>query len=265
MADVGLNPSHEFRGLREEIVIVNKKMIYVKWALKDVIARYPLFFYPWMRLLHWRSAGELKTEGLTISQLVTKDTQLVIEGFPRSANTFAVRAFQSAQPVKLRMAYHFHAPAQILQASRLGIPTLVVIRDPKDAVASFVGRWSEVSVTQALELYISFYKSIYLCRSSYVLGEFEEVTQHFSKTVQRINRRFGQEFRLPCDSPSDREKILKRIVKDKSSFSEELGQCKKERILKEILHEKQQKLLTEAEVVYREFIETERDSVKEEP
>ena len=50
--------------------------------------------------------------------VVGPDTELVIEGFPRTANTFAVFAFQTAQARPVRVAHHLHAPIQVTVAAR---------------------------------------------------------------------------------------------------------------------------------------------------
>ena len=62
--------------------------------------------------------------------IARSETDIVIEGFPRSANTFAVAAFQYAQRRPLTIARHTHAPAQIMLASRANIPCLVLIKFP---------------------------------------------------------------------------------------------------------------------------------------
>jgi hypothetical protein len=232
----------------------NNKLIYWKWKIKNFIGQQPWLFYPIMKLRYWYATSEPNEGEPTIWQLVNKDTQLVIEGFPRSANTFAVFALQYAQPFQLKIAYHFHASAQIFRAISLGIPTLVVIRNPRDSVASFVARWSEVSESQALELYISFYKSISKYKASYVIGDFEEITQNFSKIIQRINSRFGTNFVLFSDSQEDRAKVLEKILKDRSSFSSPNDILKKN-ILRRLSMKKNQTLLAEAEKVYQEFVE----------
>ena len=232
----------------------NHKLIYWKWKIKNFIGQHPWLFYPIMKLRYWCATGEPNEGVPTIWQFVNKDTQLVIEGFPRSANTFAVFALKYSQSVQLKIAYHFHAPAQIFRAINFGIPTLVVIRNPRDAVASFVARWSGVSESQALELYISFYKSISKYKSSYVIGDFEEITQNFSKTIKRINTRFGTNFVPFSDSQEDRDKVLEKIIIDRSSFSSPKDMLKKN-ILKRLSMKKNQKLLAEAERVYQEFVE----------
>ena len=58
-------------------------------------------------------------------------TQLVIEGYPRSANTYAVVAFAAVQPERPRIAHHLHVAAQVLAAVDRDIPTMVLIRRPQ--------------------------------------------------------------------------------------------------------------------------------------
>src|ERR687889_719746 len=133
-----------------------------------------------------------------IVRAVTPDTQLVIEGFPRSGNSFARRAFVLAQnesPGKIRIAHNMHVPAQVVRAARWQIPTLVVIRRPRDAVLSFAV-WGPISVDQALRYYISFYETVEKYRDAYVLGLFEEVTEDFGQVIRRMNDKFGTTFSL---------------------------------------------------------------------
>lgn len=141
--------------------------------------RYPAVFYPLYRLARKNPA-----------QAVTPETQLVIEGFPRSANTFAVLAFRQAQRGKVHVAHNLHVPAQVIRASRWQIPALVLIRDPKDAVLSFVVR-DRISVDQALKHYVSFYETVAEYRDDFVLGTFEEVTGDYGTVIRHINDRFG--------------------------------------------------------------------------
>ncbi|MBA2534567.1 MAG: hypothetical protein H0V21_06115 [Rubrobacter sp.] len=51
---------------------------------------------------------------------MTPDTQLVMEGFPRSANSFARVAFNRAQKEKGRIANGLHGPTQENKKRQLG-------------------------------------------------------------------------------------------------------------------------------------------------
>ena len=58
----------------------------------------------------------------------------MIDGYTPCGATFAVYAFQMAQPRPVRTAHHLHAPAQLVAAARADIPTLVLIREPAGVV-----------------------------------------------------------------------------------------------------------------------------------
>ena len=126
-------------------------------------------------------------------RVVQPTTQLVIEGYPRSANTFAVWAFRQAQHENVPLAHHLHHPAQVIQAARWGIPILVLIREPKDAVISWVVRDPQ-PVSLALRHYISFYETVVDYRDAYILGRFEEVTGDYGAVIDRVNDRFETRF-----------------------------------------------------------------------
>jgi hypothetical protein len=122
------------------------------------------------------------------------ETEIVIEGFPRSANSFAVTAFARAQDRKAEIAHHVHAPAQVIAAARKGKPALVLIRDPEDAVLEYVIKKPAITIGQALRGYARFYAPLLRYRSRFVTGSFEEVTTNFGAVIRRVNERFGTTF-----------------------------------------------------------------------
>lgn len=129
--------------------------------------------------------------------LVSRDTRLVIEGFPRSGNTFAVYAFERAQESAgqpPRLAHHLHAPAQVIRAVRWKLPCLVLIRQPVDAALSLVIRDPRISLRQALLHYISFYETSAKYSDGFVLASFEQVTVDYGTVIERVNERFGTGF-----------------------------------------------------------------------
>src|SRR2546421_9409717 len=116
----------------------------LRWVIRDVWAGHPS--YLWYSRRHHGP------------NVVSHDTELVIEGFPRTANTFTVFAFQMAQAAPVRVAHHLHAPAQVIFAARRGIPVLVLVRPPEDAVLSLASWSPYVSLGQALAAYARFYE-----------------------------------------------------------------------------------------------------------
>ncbi len=126
--------------------------------------------------------------------VVTRDTDLVIDGYTRSATTYAVYAFQVAQPRPVRLAHHLHAPAQILAAARWGIPTILLIRDPEGAVLSQVVREPGVTVRDALVSWRRFYEVTLRRPGAFVVGEFAQVTTDMGRVTRDLNERFGTSF-----------------------------------------------------------------------
>ncbi len=147
----------------------------------SVVAVYPRLALPAAR---WGGHGEL----------LDRDTDMLIEGYPRSGNSFAVAAFRLAQPRPVRVAHHVHAPAHVVAATRAGIPALVVIRRPHEAVTEFVATKPSISVGQALRGYVRFYAPLLRVQGGFVVGEYREVTSDFGAVIERINRRFGTSF-----------------------------------------------------------------------
>jgi hypothetical protein len=127
-------------------------------------------------------------------RVVARDTELVIEGFQRSGNTFAVFAFEIAQARAVKTAHHLHAAAQIVAAARMGIPTLVLIRDPQDAVLSQMVREPGVGAGQALANWIRFYEHVLPRRERVVIAEFDQVVSNFGGVIRAVNRRFDTVF-----------------------------------------------------------------------
>ena len=143
-------------------------------------------------------------------RVVRPMTQLVIEGYPRSANTFAVWAFRQAQHEEVHLAHHLHHPAQVIQAARWKVPTIVLIREPKDAVISWVVRDPQPA-DLALRHYVSFYETVAKYRDAYVLGSFEEVTGDYGIVIERLNDKFGTNFSVFHHTDENVKKVFSRI------------------------------------------------------
>jgi hypothetical protein len=220
-----------------------------KW-LQIYAGKHPSAFYSLYRLARKDQA-----------RVVTPDTQLVIEGFPRSANTFARVAFNRAQSERVRIAHGLHVPAQVIRASTWQIPTLVLIRKPKDAVLSFAIR-DPISVDQALRYYLSFYETVEGYRDAYVLGLFEEVTEDFGDVIRRINGRFGTTFSPFSHDEPNVDGVFARIEKNsRKRFGETSLENKvsrpfasREKLKREVGYElenpKRRDLISRAETVY---------------
>jgi hypothetical protein len=130
----------------------------------------------------------------TTGEFPTQATKLCIEGFLRAGNTFTVIAFQRAQREPVSVAHHVHAAGAVIAAVRMRTPTLVLIRPPEQSVLSYVVRWPELTIGQALRGYSRFYRPLLPYRDGFVVGRFDEVTFDFGRVIRRVNDRFGTSF-----------------------------------------------------------------------
>jgi hypothetical protein len=147
--------------------------------------------------------------------VIAQDTGLVIEGYQRSANTFSTIAFQIAQPSPVPVAHHHHAPAQIIRATRLGIPVLALVRHPRDAAVSVTIRSPYVSLELALAAYTRFYASLLPYRDGCMVGMFEEVTRDLGAVIERLNQRYGSDF-TPFQHTEENVRAVYALIDDRS-------------------------------------------------
>jgi hypothetical protein len=129
-----------------------------------------------------------------LSRTLTASTELVVEGFPRCGNTFAVAAIALAQPREIVISSHVHVPAQVKLAVARHVPTLVVIRDPLDAVASLLVAAPHVRPAAALREFEHHYMELLPWRYGVVVATFEELTADMGVVVDAINARFQTSF-----------------------------------------------------------------------
>lgn len=137
---------------------------------------------------------------------MTDETDLCIEGFPRSANSFAVGAVEQAHDDPLTIAHHNHVPAPILNAVQRRLPTIVLIREPVEAVVSRralqlqIGAVEEkrmpqyVSYERDLRAWIGFYETVWPVRENVVVAPFDVVIDDFGRIIHAVNTQCGTDF-----------------------------------------------------------------------
>jgi hypothetical protein len=149
------------------------------------------------------------------SVLVNRGTEVCIDGFPRSGNTYAAFALLHANP-EVRLAHHTHVPMQILRAVNLGVPCVVLARPPLDTLTSLcIFADDELSDTIAFKTYIDFHRRIFPVAGAVVVCTFDELVVDPSVLVRRLNRRYRTSF--AGEEPASDEmkrKLLARIERD---------------------------------------------------
>lgn len=123
--------------------------------------------------------------------MATRNTDLVIEGYPRCGNSFAEAALELVRP-DLKLGHHRHAPAQLLFAAKEGLPAVMLMRDPLDAVVSVLARRpGSTSPIQAFKDYESFYSAVEPVAHQVLVSDFDVTTAQISRLLEAIEDRFS--------------------------------------------------------------------------
>jgi len=177
-------------------------MIRTRYRLRTAISHIPSIY---LRLADLRPRDD---DG---AKIVTTSTDLVVEAFPRSGNTFTVIALQNSQPHRLNIAHHLHAPAQLIEAVRLRKPALLIIRRPRDAVLSFVLRHPSISVALGLKSWLHFHRALLSHTAGMLVVTFDQVTGDLGVVVDRINARFGMSLSRLEHTPANLDTLFHKI------------------------------------------------------
>ena len=166
------------------------------FSLRSWITQSPSRSYLYLPYLWWgqakrRADGTDPREGL-----VLPDTELMIDGFQGSANSFATAAFQLCQTRSVRLAHHRHAPIYMMKAVKMNTPVILTIREPAGTVISLSSRWPHISTKQGLTSYVSFYESLKPYSDRLIVSTFTLTTKHLDKVIAATNLKFGTDFDL---------------------------------------------------------------------
>jgi hypothetical protein len=168
-------------------------------------ARRPLARTPHL----WDAAMRVRPEKR--ATLARPDTAIVIEGFLRSGNTFSVAAFHIANGPEPHVGRHLHGAPHVLRAVRLGLPTVVLIRQPRDAVLSYLVRRPTLTPYDALVEYLDFYRTAWRARNGFVVAPFDRVTGDFGAVLEQVNERFGTSFRRYDPTPENEARAFRLV------------------------------------------------------
>ena len=122
---------------------------------------------------------------------IKKDMDLCVEGYPRSANTYSVLLIEKYANRPLGIAHHLHMPSQIKMASSWGIPSVLLIRKPMQAIPSLILREKGVSHWNAVNWYNLFHEELVDQKDKLIIWDFEELINNPLKCLQELDRRTG--------------------------------------------------------------------------
>ncbi len=115
--------------------------------------------------------------------------EIYISGYPRSGNSFAVKAFLMANP-EIPVRSHTHIPTFVVQSARKHRPGMVLIRNPIDAAISWA-IYTRHPLRQTLAYYNDYHSVLLPCRDDLHFVTFEDVTSDFGGVITAFNNRWN--------------------------------------------------------------------------
>lgn len=145
------------------------------------------------------------------SILICKDTDIIIEGFPRSGNTYAYACFLLTNGDKHKVARHIHLGSQINMAIKYSTPALIIFRNPVESISSYLVRNKYYSEKSAINYYIKYYENIIKNKDNIVLCEFRQLITNFESAIKRLNEKYNTSFAEVNEVDIDKEKVYSLI------------------------------------------------------
>jgi hypothetical protein len=147
--------------------------------------------------------------------VVRKHTDVIIEGFPRSANSWTCHVFQYLSQKqynkRLKIASHLHASSQIKKGLKLNIPIILLIREPIDAVSSLLMMNKNLSPPSVLNDYLRMYNSLKKFKDKILVVKFDDIIQKPNKIIKKFN--VFSNFDFSCELTNNDIEELKNQIK----------------------------------------------------
>ncbi|WP_157621436.1 hypothetical protein [Salisaeta longa] len=147
------------------------------------------WLYPQVRSFQ-KALGQIHSQAFC-----TSDTDLCIEGYPACANSYLYFVFKECANQSLDVGHHTHSVANVKRSLYYGIPSVVVFRDPEDAIPSYLSRFDK-DPREAVLRYVRFYQYICTVADQVLLASFEEVTSHVDRVVHRVRLATDLQFEI---------------------------------------------------------------------
>jgi hypothetical protein len=226
----------------------------LSFSFYSVVAKEPALWFLYQPYIWWTQMKRVAAGYDPQASVVTRDTELVIDGFQGSANSFAVAAFNQCQTQAVNLAHHLHSPAQIIKAIRYDIPVLLTVREPEATVLSLTSRWPHLNITQSIRGYIGFYSKLKPYHSGYIISTFEQTTQYLDQMIQEINNQFNTNFDLVNIEQVNAEHNPQINSKQNHEIIAQRKRVKLEK-KQEINSKANKDLLSQAEEIYQCYVE----------
>ena len=160
-------------------------MMSVAKSLAHMIYRRVFWTSPALHLTYLNARG-FKTD--------FSDVSVVVQGFPRSGNTYLSIALSDFKAFEGRVFSHIHTPAIFAHAIRHDIPVVMPVRDPMSSLVSLsqLAGWDD---RRCIDHYLCYYRYSKPYLKQLAVIEFTSFTQDTPSALSRLSARTGLKFR----------------------------------------------------------------------
>ena len=141
-------------------------------------------------------------------ELFDRSLRLVVDGFPRSGNSYTTKMIIASQGEGFHFLKHPHCPAFLIAAAEVDVPGVLTLRQPVDSVISWVIFMRDLSLEDVLKLYIDFYRVLLPIRTQLLVLNFTTITKDFGTVFKLMNQRFA----LNLNEPENLEECDKKAM-----------------------------------------------------
>lgn len=231
-----------------KIVGKSKFLERIRFSIKDLIINRESLYLPYSRF---------KSPYFTVN----KNSDITIEGFMRSGNTYAYHQFIDVNK-NLNIAHHRHSNAQITFSIRNKIPTLLLIRNPIDVlVSTYIFLHKRVPIKQIAKSWIKFHLPLISLKDKMVISDFNNTINNFGNSIEEVNNLYQTRFIIP---KLERNKTF-QAIKDNQKIPDfnqlphpnEQTRYKKQKVKEAVIKDKELKsILKECINIYETFLES---------
>lgn len=131
-----------------------------------------------MRIYIWKILLKIRDSGLywLLRKIFIKEQytngEFILDGYPRSGNSIA--SFFLSELGYHNFIHHTHSPYILNRALRDRKKAIILLRNPKDCISSYILR-NNVSSERAILEYINFYSLVYSYREQIILWRFDDL------------------------------------------------------------------------------------------
>lgn len=171
---------------------------------------------------------------------INKNTNITIDGFERSANTYSFYYFKELNK-DTKIAHHSHSYQQMIHSLEKKIPTILLIRKPYDAIiSSYIYHFQKVPVQLLADTWINFYKPLIPFKDNLIVSDFNTTISNFSKIISLANDKYDTNFNYVLNENHNKilqEKLNERKIKSNRQSMPSIKQKKvKEKISSNLLN-----------------------------